>query len=85
MRILNAQARRGALAGEFTSTRRACCVAHQATKGQAFPVEDKAPAVAAERLVGRALKSGFVTPAQADTIREKAKRSSPSGRGLQSP
>ena len=40
---------------------------------RSFPVEDKAPPVAAERLVGRALKSGFVTPAQADTIREKAK------------
>jgi hypothetical protein len=44
---------------------------------RSFPVEDKAPPVAAKRLVGRALKSGFVTPAQADTIREKAKRSSP--------
>jgi hypothetical protein len=39
-----------------------------------FPMPDKAHAVAAERLVGRSVKAGNTTPAQAATVRAKAKR-----------
>lgn len=42
--------------------------------GRSFPIEDKAHAVAAERLVGRAEKAGSVTLKQAQTIRAKAAR-----------
>lgn len=42
--------------------------------GRSFPIENKAHAVAAERLVGRAVKSGSVTLAQAQKIRARAAR-----------
>ncbi|MHB1777975.1 MAG: hypothetical protein ACYCU7_18610 [Acidimicrobiales bacterium] len=38
----------------------------------AFPVEDKAHAEAALRLVGRAVKAGTISPAQAAKVRAKA-------------
>lgn len=41
---------------------------------RSFPIENKAHAVAAERLVGRAVKSGSVTLAQAQKIRARAAR-----------
>jgi hypothetical protein len=45
-----------------------------ALPGRKFPVNDKAHAVAAERLVGRSLKAGNITAGQAATVRSKAKR-----------
>jgi hypothetical protein len=42
--------------------------------GRSFPIEDRAHAVAAERLVGRAVKSGSISLAQAQRIRAKAAR-----------
>ena len=45
-----------------------------ALPGRKFPVNDKAHAVAAERLVGRSLKAGNITAGQAETVRSKAKR-----------
>lgn len=44
-----------------------------ALPGRRFPIPDKAHAVAAERLVGRSLKAGNITPSQAATVRRKAK------------
>lgn len=44
-----------------------------ALSGGRFPIEDKAHAVAAERLVGRAQNAGTITPAEAETVRRKAK------------
>ena len=41
--------------------------------GRSFPIEDKAHAVAAERMVGRAVNSGSITLDQAARIRAKAK------------
>jgi hypothetical protein len=41
--------------------------------GRSYPIPDKSHAIAAERLVGRGLKAGNITPAQAATIRAKAK------------
>jgi hypothetical protein len=43
-----------------------------ALPGRRFPIEDRAHAVAAERLVGRALKAGSINAAQASTVRRKA-------------
>jgi hypothetical protein len=43
-----------------------------ALPGRKFPIEDRAHAVAAERLVGRSLKKGNITPSQAATVRRKA-------------
>jgi hypothetical protein len=45
-----------------------------ALPGGKFPIPDKSHAVAAERLVGRSLKAGNITPAQAQTVKAKAKR-----------
>jgi hypothetical protein len=44
-----------------------------ALPGRRFPIEDKAHAVAATRLVGRALKAGSISESQAATVRRKAK------------
>ena len=41
--------------------------------GRSFPINDKAHAVAAERLVGRALKAGHITQDQANKIKAMAK------------
>lgn len=41
--------------------------------GRSFPVEDAAHARAALRLVGRAVKAGHITPAQADAIKGMAR------------
>jgi len=41
--------------------------------GRSFPVEDKAHAQAALRLVGRAVRAGHITPAQADAIKAMAR------------
>jgi hypothetical protein len=43
-----------------------------ALPGRKFPLPDRSHAVAAERLVGRSLKAGNITPAQAATVRRKA-------------
>jgi hypothetical protein len=43
-----------------------------ALSGRRFPIEDKAHAVAAERLVGRAEKAGSISPAQAEEVKSKA-------------
>lgn len=40
--------------------------------GRSFPIEDKAHAVAAERLVGRSVAAGNLTLEQAQRIRAKA-------------
>lgn len=40
---------------------------------RSFPIPDKAHAIAAERLVGRALKAGHITQDQANKIRAMAK------------
>ena len=45
-----------------------------ALPGRKFPIPDRSHAVAAERLVGRSLKAGNITPAQAATVRSKANR-----------
>jgi hypothetical protein len=44
-----------------------------ALSGRRFPINDKAHAIAAERLVGRAEKAGSITAAQAAEVRRKAK------------
>ena len=41
--------------------------------GRSFPVEDKAHAQAALRLVGRAVKAGHITQDQADKIKSMAR------------
>lgn len=41
--------------------------------GRSFPIPDKAHAIAAERLVGRAEKAGSINAQQAEHIRERAK------------
>ena len=41
--------------------------------GRSFPIPDRSHAIAAERLVGRSLKAGNITPAQAASIKAKAK------------
>lgn len=41
--------------------------------GRSFPIEDKAHATAALRLVGRAVKAGHITQDQADKIRSMAR------------
>jgi len=41
---------------------------------RSFPIPDRSHAIAAERLVGRSLKAGNITPSQAATVRAKAKR-----------
>ena len=41
--------------------------------GRSFPIENKAHAVAAERLVGRAEKAGSITLAQAVKIKARAR------------
>lgn len=43
-----------------------------ALPGKRFPIPDKAHAIAAERLVGRAVKAGSITPSQAQTVKKKA-------------
>jgi hypothetical protein len=43
-----------------------------ALPGRKFPIPDRSHAIAAERLVGRSLKAGNITPAQAQTVRRKA-------------
>lgn len=40
---------------------------------RSFPIPDKAHAIAAERLVGRALKAGHITQDQANKIKAMAK------------
>ena len=45
-----------------------------ALPGDKFPIGDKSHAVAAERLVGRSLAKGNITPAQAATVKHKAKQ-----------
>jgi hypothetical protein len=57
---LSAAARRRLPASDFAGPNRS------------FPVEDRAHAEAALRLVGRAVKAGSVTPAEAEQIRAKA-------------
>ena len=42
--------------------------------GRSFPIEDKAHAVAAERLVGRSVAAGNISLAEAQRIRAKAQR-----------
>lgn len=42
--------------------------------GRSFPIPDKAHAIAAERLVGRSVKAGNISLAQAQRIRAKAAR-----------
>ena len=49
--------------------------------GRSFPVNDKAHATAALRLVGRAVKAGHITPAQADAIKAMAKNKLKNGKG----
>jgi len=44
-----------------------------ALPGRRFPIPDRSHAVAAERLVGRSLKAGNISSAQAATVRRKAK------------
>jgi hypothetical protein len=44
-----------------------------ALPGKKFPMPDKAHAIAAERLVGRSVKAGNITPAQAAIVKRKAK------------
>jgi hypothetical protein len=44
-----------------------------ALPGRKFPIPDRSHAVAAERLVGRSLKAGNITPAQAATVKRKAR------------
>ena len=41
--------------------------------GRSFPIPDKAHAIAAERLVGRAVKAGHITQDQANKIKRMAK------------
>ena len=41
--------------------------------GRSFPIQDKAHAIAAERLVGRALKAGHITQDQANKIKAMAR------------
>jgi hypothetical protein len=45
-----------------------------------FPINDKAHAVAAERLVGRALKAGSITSAEAEKVKSKAKAKAAMGK-----
>jgi hypothetical protein len=59
MAVLTAKARKAIPPGKF------------ALPGK-FPIEDKAHAVAAERLVGRSLAKGNISPAQAATVKHKA-------------
>lgn len=40
---------------------------------RSFPIPDRAHAIAAERLVGRSLKAGNISPAQAARIKSKAR------------
>lgn len=40
---------------------------------RSFPIPDKAHAIAAERLVGRSLKAGNISPGQAASIKAKAR------------
>ena len=42
--------------------------------GRSFPVQDKAHAVAAERLVGRSVAAGNTSESEASKIRAKANR-----------
>ena len=44
-----------------------------ALPGRKFPIPDRSHAIAAERLVGRSLKAGNISQAQAQTVRRKAK------------
>ena len=50
---------------------------------RSFPIPDKAHAIAAERLVGRALKAGHITQDQANKIKAmaRAKAGTKSGKG----
>lgn len=56
-----------------TKARKALPSKDFAGPGRSFPIPDKAHAVAAERLVGRAEKAGSVNASQARTIKAKAK------------
>lgn len=56
-----------------TSQRKALPKSNFALSGGRFPIPDKSHAVAAERLVGRSEKAGNITPAQAATVKRKAK------------
>jgi hypothetical protein len=40
---------------------------------RSYPIEDKAHAIAAERLVGRGVKAGNISSAQAGVIRARAR------------
>jgi hypothetical protein len=44
-----------------------------ALPGRKFPIEDRAHQEAALKLVGRSLKAGNITPAQAATVKRKAR------------
>ncbi len=48
--------------------------ANKGTSKPTFPIPDKAHALAAERLVGRALKASSITPAQAARVRAAARK-----------
>jgi hypothetical protein len=43
-----------------------------ALTGGRFPINDRSHAIAAERLVGRAVKAGSISPSQASTVKRKA-------------
>jgi hypothetical protein len=56
-----------------TASRNALADRTFALPGRKFPLPDRSHAIAAERLVGRSLKAGNITPSQAETVRRKAK------------
>ncbi len=56
-----------------TRARKALPASKFAGPGRSFPIPDKAHAIAAERLVGRAEKAGSINSSQAATIKAKAK------------
>lgn len=57
-----------------TAQRKSMPQSKYALPGKRFPLPDKGHAVAAERLVGRSLKAGSITPGQAATVKAKAKK-----------
>jgi len=55
-----------------TKARKSMPQSKYALSGKRFPEEDKAHAIAAERLVGRSLAKGNITPVEAAKVRHRA-------------
>lgn len=73
MANLSAAARKKIPSSQFGVPSKAKSAKGKAASGS-FPMPDRAHAVAAKRLVGRSVKAGNTSPAQATKIKAKANR-----------